>query len=208
MNTGPSMLAIAAAAASLIALPAASATNLVENGGFETGDFTGFTVHDPDEGNWTNVHEGVGHSGNFGVELANYSHTPAVISQSIETIPNQTYNVSFYYSVNLFPYTPSNGLVVSFDDHVLLSLQDLRSSPYTLYSYQVTAKGANSTVSFSAYNSAYYSYLDDISVTLAEVVPPVPAAVPEPASWATIIVGFGAIGAAMRRRRKVAVRFA
>ena len=35
----------------------------------------------------------------------------------------------------------------------------------------------------------------------------VPAAVPEPATWAMMICGFGAIGASMRRRHRVAVRF-
>ncbi len=34
------------------------------------------------------------------------------------------------------------------------------------------------------------------------------AAVPEPSTWALMILGFGAVGAAMRRRQKVAVRFA
>lgn len=34
------------------------------------------------------------------------------------------------------------------------------------------------------------------------------AAVPEPASWAMMIAGFGLVGAAMRRRTKVKVRFA
>lgn len=34
-----------------------------------------------------------------------------------------------------------------------------------------------------------------------------PAAVPEPASWALMVGGFGLAGAAMRRRRSVAVRF-
>lgn len=33
-----------------------------------------------------------------------------------------------------------------------------------------------------------------------------PAAVPEPATWATMILGFGAIGYSMRRRNKVAAR--
>jgi probable phosphoglycerate mutase len=33
-------------------------------------------------------------------------------------------------------------------------------------------------------------------------------AVPEPAGWALMLVGFGAIGHAMRRRRRIAVRFA
>lgn len=41
------------------------------------------------------------------------------------------------------------------------------------------------------------------------VTPPPPTgAVPEPMTWATMVAGFGAIGTAMRRRRKVAVRFA
>ena len=34
-----------------------------------------------------------------------------------------------------------------------------------------------------------------------------PAAVPEPSSWAMMIGGFGLIGAALRRRRKVAAAF-
>lgn len=36
----------------------------------------------------------------------------------------------------------------------------------------------------------------------------VTSAVPEPATWAMMIFGFGAVGASMRRRRKVAVSFA
>lgn len=41
-----------------------------------------------------------------------------------------------------------------------------------------------------------------------EYTPAIAAGVPEPATWATIIGGFGLIGGAMRRRRRVAVRFA
>jgi PEP-CTERM motif len=35
-----------------------------------------------------------------------------------------------------------------------------------------------------------------------------PAGVPEPATWATLVVGFGLIGSAMRRRQTVAVKYA
>lgn len=38
--------------------------------------------------------------------------------------------------------------------------------------------------------------------------PPVAGAVPEPATWAMIMIGFGAVSAAMRRRRATVVRFA
>ncbi|MBA3896014.1 MAG: PEPxxWA-CTERM sorting domain-containing protein [Sphingomonadaceae bacterium] len=45
--------------------------------------------------------------------------------------------------------------------------------------------------------------MDDFSVEAVPVSP-----VPEPAIWAMMIVGFGAIGGAMRHRRQVSVRFA
>jgi hypothetical protein len=45
---------------------------------------------------------------------------------------------------------------------------------------------------------------DSITLHIGEAAP---AAVPEPASWMLMLSGFGAIGAAMRRRRKVAVSF-
>jgi hypothetical protein len=38
--------------------------------------------------------------------------------------------------------------------------------------------------------------------------PPEPLAVPEPASWALMIAGFGLVGAAMRRRARVRVAYA
>ena len=37
--------------------------------------------------------------------------------------------------------------------------------------------------------------------------PPPPPSIPEPASWALMLLGFGAIGGALRARRRIAVRF-
>lgn len=45
------------------------------------------------------------------------------------------------------------------------------------------------------------------SQLLSNIVGPVTDAVPEPATWAMMIAGFGMAGAAMRRRRQVAVSF-
>jgi hypothetical protein len=57
--------------------------------------------------------------------------------------------------------------------------------------------------------------IDDISVSAATiptptpVVPPVATAVPEPATWAMMIVGFGFVGGTIRRRpSQIAAHFA
>jgi PEP-CTERM motif len=46
--------------------------------------------------------------------------------------------------------------------------------------------------------------LDSIRVTLNEVTP----GVPEPATWAMMLIGFGAVGYSMRRQRKGAAQIA
>jgi hypothetical protein len=55
------------------------------------------------------------------------------------------------------------------------------------------------TLTFNSTNGSAYS----ASATLA-----VPPAVPEPATWAMTLVGFGAMGAAMRRRPRTSLSFA
>lgn len=59
-------------------------------------------------------------------------------------------------------------------------------------SFSFTATGASSTLAFTSTTAtAFGPALDGVSV----------AAVPEPATWAMMIFGFGLVGAAMRRRR-------
>jgi phosphotransferase system HPr-like phosphotransfer protein len=62
----------------------------------------------------------------------------------------------------------------------------------------------------AAFNSGNNDGFKIASITVApSVVPqPTPPAVPEPASWAMMIVGVGAVGFAMRRRREGATRVA
>lgn len=48
---------------------------------------------------------------------------------------------------------------------------------------------------------------DTVGFTVQAVTPTGPA-VPEPATWAMMVIGFGALGGALRRRQQVHVRFA
>ena len=62
------------------------------------------------------------------------------------------------------------------------------------YSYTFTAFAPTSTLTFaSAEYNPYGPALDNVSIA--------GGAVPEPASWALMIAGFGGVGSLMRRRR-------
>lgn len=72
-------------------------------------------------------------------------------------------------------------------------------SPWKTFSYTFTADSANPLLSFLAVGTPAgvppFSLLDAVSVT----------ELPEPASWAMMLAGFGLIGSAMRSRRNAAV---
>ena len=63
-----------------------------------------------------------------------------------------------------------------------------------------TGSDRNSVTGLQFNSSGNAFEFDNVNVTTA--------AVPEPASWALMLLGFGGTGAAMRSRRKVAVSFA
>jgi hypothetical protein len=105
-----------------------------------------------------------------------------------------------------------------------IAFSSLTSAAVTLYqgafiAYDITAavtiNGKASTINLSKANGTTITIGDDTysgafgftNVTLGQAAAAA-AAVPEPASWAMMIGGFGLVGAAMRRQRKVAVRFA
>lgn len=73
-------------------------------------------------------------------------------------------------------------------------------------SMEFTATGASEVLSFLSIGGPTYQppmvLLDGVSLT-DQTAPPVDA-VPEPATWAMLVVGMGVVGAAVRRRRRVA----
>lgn len=124
------------------------------------------------------------------------------ISQSFATVIGQVYNLTFWYSHNLFSGLPSASARLSAGDlsdsitHVGGSNADLA---WVFYSNSFTADATSTTLTFTNTAGAQNEgvFLDGVSVV----------AVPEPSTWAMLIMGFGLLGGAMRRRRQ-AIAFA
>jgi hypothetical protein len=220
---------IAALAGILLLSAAANANaNLVTNGGFETGDLTGWTVSNANSATsptdiaiypwftWQPSFDPLYiHSGNHAVGLGSAypgNGSDATISQNISTVSGQNYNVSFWFNATYGTtcysgycnYTDFN---VSFGGQSLLSLTNLPPSPnhtqtpygWQYYSFDVAATGPSSLLLFGDQFNLGHFALDDISVTgLAS-----PPAVPLPAALPLFATGLGALGLlGWRRKRK------
>ena len=185
------------AALALLANGAHAATNLIVNGSFETGDFTGYDVVNL---NATSVvgsgFDGYGaEDGSYFAALGNVG-TDGVISQTFADTAGTPYSLTFYLSGNGSGYSDFN---TSIDGVVVQSITDpVPSQPYTKYTFHFTGTGSD-TVSFGETNDPDYDALDNIAVTSGV------AAVPEPASWALMVLGVGGVGFGMRRRARVAL---
>ncbi len=133
--------------------------------------------------------------GNQFVELDSNSN-----SSMFYTLANAgRYTMSFLYSPRPNVVSESNQ-ISAYIDGILLSppgtLQGTTSpnTSWALYSTGTFTAKAGDKVSFAAQGTSesYGGYLDNIRIT----------AVPEPATWGLMIVGFGAIGASIRSTRR------
>ena len=206
MMTRSYRLAAAGAAAVLAGFAmSANASNLLVNPGFE-GDGPSASVSVPT--GWTsdaayNLHPSFNfvtnnpvfvYAGARALSISNYEYeaTPHLF-QTFADVVGATYYVSFY-ATSLF------GGAGAFLD-VSAGGSDLALHgtlpAYTLYSFNFVGTGSD-TLSIGAANSQGYYYVDGVSVEGLS------AGVPEPATWAMMLVGFGGLGAAIRRRRSQA----
>lgn len=183
MPTIRARFAVAAVAAVIAGLsaPVARATpNLVQNGGFETGDLTDWTASGSDFASVKS--DQYAHSGNDALQFDAYVNNPAIISQNIGTIIGGTYTFTFWART---VGGIANSLTASFGSNSFAAITNEANLPYTEFSYDVVATSTVTKVAFAGADNPLWVYLDDVSVTAA--------AVPEPAAGATLLaLGAGA----------------
>jgi hypothetical protein len=189
-------IGLAVAVLALVAGPAERArADLVVNGGFETGNISGWTI----SGNPSPyfVDAAHAHSGNDGFAYG-FVTTLGFLNQTITTVVGQSYVFEFFQRTQ--DGTP-NEFQAYFGGVQLLDLVNSPiASSFTQYDYTVVATSTSTVISFGMRQDPGYSALDDVSVN-----PTASIASPEPG---TIVLAASAIPAGLvlwlRRRKKTA----
>jgi hypothetical protein len=170
----------------------AIAGNLVANCGFETGDFTDWTITGDDTFVFVESSGDTGypaHSGNF-FALLGPVDADSFLSQSLTTVAGHPYTLQWFLS--------SDGEIPNdFDAEVngttLFSMTNLPATRpnYTLFTEDFTAASSTTLLTFSFRNDFGFLALDDISVT---------PKVPEPSSLVLSVGGLGWLVFGLTRR--------
>ena len=220
---GRTLLLSTAIVLGLLSAPAPGA-NLIANGSFESPaiptQFVNYSVGSPGLPNWTIIGP-AGQSvsqvrsdfagnppfvfpaqdGNQWIDLTGFNNNvPAGVAQTVATTAGADYSISFWVG------NVSGGLFGT-SSTVLVELSQggggscTNSAPGLTLTWlrcavEFTAVGSSTTISFRNGDPAndHSNGLDNISVDLVQAV------VPEPATWAMLIMGFGLVGGSMRRR--------
>jgi VCBS repeat-containing protein len=129
---------------------------VVVNGGFETGDLTGWSASAGVQAQF------LGFGGEFGNYAAQLAPSSGSISQDVATTPGEHYTLSFVVLGD--PEATSNSLTVTWDGATVLSLHDDFGGP-TQYTFDVVGDATHSTTPlvFSYGDDGNGLYLDQVT---------------------------------------------
>jgi subtilase family serine protease len=147
--------------------------SLVQNGGFETGDFTGWTLTGTSATSYNSVDNGSPispHSGTYAAALGEL-HAFAYLTQTLTTQPGQNYLLSFWLDN---PSGKKNSQVEQFlvnwntnapATSTIFNQTYAAAFGWTNILLRVAATGTSTVLQFQARNDPYWFGLDDIAVT-------------------------------------------
>lgn len=160
---------------------AGNATNLLVDGGFELGT--------------------VGSQNPFG--WGNFQQTTGIGAQGVTQTGNGRGGEGAHSGVNFW----DDGAVGAYDG-IFQSIATVVGQTYTL-SFWLANPSTGSAYSQTGSGIDALAYVGNSvpgGTVITNPAPPTTGAVPEPATWAMMLVGFGAIGIGLRRRARPAVR--
>lgn len=167
----------------LMLAASAGAQELVVNGGFETGDLTGWSL-----GNDASAFVGTyaPHSGTYELKLTPGSSTNEAY-QVLATTPGDEYDISIWLFHDGGDST-SNSVAMDWNGSAIPGSPTVLqpSTGWVDYTYELSASTSATTIAITAHDPLGNIYLDDVSVKPA----------PEPAT----IIGLGLGAAALSRR--------
>jgi hypothetical protein len=137
---------------------------LIANGGFETGDFTGWSLSASAQEDFVTSTGSFVHSGVYGAELGQPT-TNGYLSQTISTTPGQSYVLSFWLDNpnNSAGATP-NQFQVQWNGTTVFYETNLPFMSWTNVQFIVSATGASTVLQFGFYDTPAYLGLDDVSL--------------------------------------------
>jgi hypothetical protein len=183
------------------------AGNLVANCGFETGDFTSWTLSGNDvpgeAGNLYGVEgqdlvDGISpNSGSYQAFFATLDSNATKLSQDITTTAGDQYTITFWVAQDTASSSEyGNELLASFGGTSLVDDSDVVVEGYTEYTYNVgPVSGSSNTLELTFGNGLGEFLLDDVSV-----VDNGPVVTPEPDSLLLFGTGLLALVGVARRR--------
>jgi len=213
---------LAVAAGATFAMGQVAAQNLLVNGSFEQGawvlsDANSMVVYGGSSAitGWQVVGAGVQHvawsntpspdlaaqDGNFALDLTgwtslNTTESHPTMQQSFATTAGASYLVSFYMgAIPLYGDTVQILASAGNQQGLVFTQGPVTQGGWEQRSFTFVAQGAMSTLQLTGIRADgdYYIGLDNVSVT---------AAIPEPQTYAMMLAGLAAVGAAARRRKK------